>query len=360
MDPVTQVTDSLAILGLSEANAAKPEAAHTRLAYEPIPTDDDRILRVLKLAPGTPREALVGTLELVVGVGNSNEVRPPSESLRSLGVSQAIAETVWVASEAEAKSPKNEPSEPAAFIEYEALSYVWGDPAKTESMTLNGVTFGLSANLKDALINLRERDTERTLWVDALCINQDDETEKHREVMRMRAIYYSAKRVVVWLGDAVFDSNMAIEWAEQIHLHFKAYLTRLGVQDEGEGIFDWIRETQRFQMVEAFGLLMPYHALRWKALHRLLSRPWFGRAWTLQELVVARSSLMLCGNRAVKWEVLELAIEVCEVTTRPRTKSSTPAPDSQLSSWHPQPTTGRPTISTTLTNSPPPAASTAS
>ncbi|KAK0702104.1 heterokaryon incompatibility, partial [Lasiosphaeria miniovina] len=140
---------------------------------------------------------------------------------------------------------------------YEALSYVWGDPAKTESMTLNGMTFGLSANLKDALINLRERDTERTLWVDALCINQDDDTEKHREVMRMRAIYYSAKRVVVWLGDAVFDSNMAIEWAEQIHLHFKAYLTRLG----------------------AFGLLMPYHALRWKALHRLLSRPWFGRAW---------------------------------------------------------------------------------
>ena len=74
-------------------------------------------------------------------------------------------------------------------------------------MTLNGTPFGISANLEAALVRLRLPDAERTLWVDAICINQDDEAEKRREVMRMSAIYNSAKQVVVWLGEASLDSN---------------------------------------------------------------------------------------------------------------------------------------------------------
>ncbi|KAK0625811.1 heterokaryon incompatibility, partial [Immersiella caudata] len=83
---------------------------------------------------------------------------------------------------------------------YEALSHVWGDPSKTKAITINGTPFSVTGNREAALLRLRRADTERILWVDALYINQVDDVEKSREVMRMRAIYYGAQRVVVDLG----------------------------------------------------------------------------------------------------------------------------------------------------------------
>jgi len=95
------------------------------------------------------------------------------------------------------------------------------------------------------------------------------------------------------------------------------YLARVGVNNSGEGLFDWISDTERFQMMEQRGFLAPDRVRAWKALHQLLSQPWFGRGWTLQELVVSRAGLVLCGGRTVAWEVLELAIRVCDVTYSP-------------------------------------------
>ncbi|KAK3342180.1 heterokaryon incompatibility protein-domain-containing protein [Lasiosphaeria hispida] len=256
--------------------------SHPALSYEPIPASDARILRVLKLAAGDPSSPLVGTLSLAAGVVPINV---DTSNLEDGG---------------------------QGLVEYEALSYCWGDPTKTASMMLNGTPFGISANLEGALTRLRKPDAESVVWVDAICINQNDDAEKRREVTRMRAIYYGAKHVAVWLGPEEPDSNVAIDLADEIYGHFQRYCSYLGVKDEGEGIFDWISSTERLQIVEDF--LTADRIDAWKALHRLLSRPWFGRAWTLQELIVARASLVLCGERSVAWQVLELAINVCDVT----------------------------------------------
>ena len=55
--------------------------------------------------------------------------------------------------------------------EYETLSYVWGDPEKTKSITIGGETFNERENLVDFLHCLRQRIADRFLWVDAICIN---------------------------------------------------------------------------------------------------------------------------------------------------------------------------------------------
>src|SRR5271170_2412568 len=58
---------------------------------------------------------------------------------------------------------------------YEALSYVWGDPSITGQIQCNGAACPVTTNLATALRYLRLRDRERIMWVDAICINQQDD-----------------------------------------------------------------------------------------------------------------------------------------------------------------------------------------
>lgn len=92
--------------------------------------------------------------------------------------------------------------------QYEALSYAWADDAVPEDIEIRGMigegeinrTIPITKSLFEALRRLRS-DGPRTLWVDALCINQDDLEEKGRQVAHMGHIYRNASCVVVWLGE---------------------------------------------------------------------------------------------------------------------------------------------------------------
>ena len=94
---------------------------------------------------------------------------------------------------------------------YEALSYTWGDTRHTAEISLSGHAFNATVNLESALRALRMPDKPRTLWVDAVCINQDDLDEQAAQVRMMWDIYNAADCVVVWLGPEVGDSGTALE-----------------------------------------------------------------------------------------------------------------------------------------------------
>lgn len=67
---------------------------------------------------------------------------------------------------------------------YEALSYEWGDSADTlHSIRLDGSKFAVRGNLWLALFHLRDNDSIRVLWIDALCINQANEGERNHQVL---------------------------------------------------------------------------------------------------------------------------------------------------------------------------------
>ncbi|EHK48775.1 hypothetical protein TRIATDRAFT_180369, partial [Trichoderma atroviride IMI 206040] len=84
---------------------------------------------------------------------------------------------------------------------FEALSYVWGNPAVTNDITCDNRKRAVGKNLYDALERLRLPDKDRVLWVDALCINQSDNKEKTQQVRIMGEIYTRAQRVLIWLGN---------------------------------------------------------------------------------------------------------------------------------------------------------------
>jgi hypothetical protein len=98
-----------------------------------------------------------------------------------------------------------------AASSYEALSYSWGDPKATLPISLDGTTFQVTENLESALRQLRLEDRHRTLWIDAICIDQANRKERECQVQLMGRLYTSARRVLVWLGDEIQDTGLAFE-----------------------------------------------------------------------------------------------------------------------------------------------------
>jgi hypothetical protein len=90
----------------------------------------------------------------------------------------------------------------AAEPEYEALSYAWGDPVFSHPVQekSSGKVLHVTTNLQQALQAIRYEHATRTLWIDAICINQSDLTEKGHQVALMGRIFHDARTVVVWLG----------------------------------------------------------------------------------------------------------------------------------------------------------------
>ncbi|KAK1750489.1 heterokaryon incompatibility protein-domain-containing protein [Echria macrotheca] len=86
-------------------------------------------------------------------------------------------------------------------VTYEALSYVWGSSDSNTSIELDGEPFRVTPNLHAALKRLRHVDKTRTLWVDAVCINQADTAEKNAQVSMMSSIYGGATAALLWLGE---------------------------------------------------------------------------------------------------------------------------------------------------------------
>jgi hypothetical protein len=94
---------------------------------------------------------------------------------------------------------------------YEALSYAWGDKALRKSMTLFGKHFPITQNLYEALQHVRSETSNRTIWVDAICINQADAPERTLQVSMMGDIYKCARRVINWLGPSTPDTALGMK-----------------------------------------------------------------------------------------------------------------------------------------------------
>ncbi|KAF7620667.1 hypothetical protein AFLA_005969 [Aspergillus flavus NRRL3357] len=151
---------------------------------------------------------------------------------------------------------------------YEALSYVWGSENTPQYIIIDGQTLSVTENLYTALLYLRERQLERLLWIDAICINQGDEDEKAQQIQFMPMIYGQASQVIVWLGETADQSDKALE------------TIRLAADDEPSE--DKPTDIQQ--------------EMNHTAIVRLLERPWFRRIWVLQEVHAAQDILLICGD----------------------------------------------------------------
>jgi hypothetical protein len=179
----------------------------------------------------------------------------------------------------------------ASTLEITALSYTWGDPKDRKAISVGGHTLEVTVNLFDALRHLRSPQETRTLWVDAVCINQEDLDERSKQVLRMRDIYTFAKTVEVWLGLTDDDDYAGM-----------ALVRKLGaiVSAPEESLAKGFHNEYQQAFLDIFEAAEPKEV---RALCQLFKRPWWTRVWVVQELMLAnqQAALVRCGEAAAPW-----------------------------------------------------------
>jgi hypothetical protein len=186
---------------------------------------------------------------------------------------------------------------------YIALSYVWGDPSITESISVNSIKWPVTTNLASALRNIRHRAWSNTIWADAICIDQTNIAERNNQVALMRKIYQYAREVLAWLGDIDDESELALDWINKIP----------SLREEGEEKYaQFIKENGDFAAMVDWDLWMWLRfvpELRgpnvWKAIRGLLRLDIWTRVWIFQELVLAKRVFLLSRNHTAPIESFE-------------------------------------------------------
>ncbi|RDW71867.1 hypothetical protein BP5796_07901 [Coleophoma crateriformis] len=187
------------------------------------------------------------------------------------------------------------------------LATVLSSATSLQKVWLNGILVEVRKNLHDALEALYAtcNGNQRSLWIDALCINQINLLERNHQVQMMGSIYVTARRVLVWLGRPSVDipDDMAVSRS----------FSKMGAAGSSPG-FGLVRSAIRFlghwnfdneKFKTTFGLAYPYHngyLHHWEHLAELCNIGYWSRIWIVQEVGLARTIHILFGFDVLEWD----------------------------------------------------------
>jgi hypothetical protein len=178
---------------------------------------------------------------------------------------------------------------------YEAISYVWGHPAKPESIIAHGKTLNVTTSAYAIMLQRRSRSREQMIWIDQLCINQEDLEEKASQVRAMNSIFRRASLVSAWLGPSQDAHHVQRVFAQ---LHF----LREGRGWSGENIRDYALNQAYSNEQRA--------KTEWRAVAGFFRNPWFYRVWIVQEATVAKKLHVMYGSICMDWIHIGRAVAV--------------------------------------------------
>ncbi|KAI3401955.1 hypothetical protein diail_6515 [Diaporthe ilicicola] len=180
-------------------------------------------------------------------------------------------------------------------LEYEAISYTWGDPKDQVPLRVRAETVMIPKNLENALKRLRNPDRRRYIWADAVCINQADVAERGQQVSIMRNLYSKARRVLVWLGqDKAKFANLA-------------FTTVCEIVRSWRPPSDPQRFTSYKQAFEPRKETLSIDEDRWTALQAMFQTEYFTRFWVIQELVLGQNATIVWGDHTISWGLVGIS-----------------------------------------------------
>jgi hypothetical protein len=165
-------------------------------------------------------------------------------------------------------------SRPRQFI---ALSYMWGTEEATQVILINGQSFLVRRNLWEFLVRIQRADVKYRvpIWIDAICIDQNDVLERNHQVSLMGLIYSNARLVISWLG-----------------LNDEKYTQGL----------DWWQELRSLRRQNSQG--WPKTTIPWSQLIALYYHEYWTRTWVIQEVVLPHDVEIWVGTRTMNHQVL--------------------------------------------------------
>jgi hypothetical protein len=166
-------------------------------------------------------------------------------------------------------------------FDYESISYAWGDKEKTHKIKVGNCQLAVTANAFEIIRDRAFFLKTRLIWIDAICINQTDETEKSGQIQLMRTIYRQASWVIVWLGNAP-DATEAMRFISRLYAKMHKYDL----------------SNEELKSILAIGSQSP----GWPAFCHLLGLPYWTRVWIIQEVAVASNVYISYGGESMTWE----------------------------------------------------------
>ncbi|KAI1271972.1 heterokaryon incompatibility protein-domain-containing protein [Xylaria sp. FL0933] len=188
---------------------------------------------------------------------------------------------------------------------YEALSYTWGSLDNRTTVELwdeiNAQLFSarITQNLACALMHLRRSDSKRTVWVDAVCINQSDIPERTKQVSMMGEVYRLASRVVAFLGPAEIDCSTLINQLQYIQRVVNVDFVSGSVTSSNAEGTSWANLKHA----------APLSKGDLTALYHLIHCQWFERLWIRQEIGCGQDrAILLYGQQEITWATFCIAV----------------------------------------------------
>ena len=223
---------------------------------------------------------------------------------------------------------------------YASLSYVWGPPGNTHTVSLDGNPFPIRPDLNDALQQIQSsRLLDRLLWVDAICINQNDTRGKTAQVQLMRQIYERSSKVLVWLGKPENEEDNRLACQKMAF-----FVERMGdIQAKGRPArrFWWPQKLRTIGHDRAdfssaifkakdknfFDVPGSQTHRAWLGITALWNQRYFSKGWIFQEctipeqislyhirgakvLPIATKVNFLCGDQSTNWPAINAALGV--------------------------------------------------
>lgn len=173
---------------------------------------------------------------------------------------------------------------------YFALSYCWGNPSRWRVITVDGKPIPVGTKLHAGLQQLRTENC-LSLWIDAICINQNDEDETSAQISMQKSIYHNVDWVAVWIGPHLAGSEWVMSMLQNLDLS-----RRPSFKDISE---PWTPTSKQL----------------WEhkpGIDAFFRRSFWGRVWIIQEIASASRIRFFCGHDDVDWRGLELLIHILE------------------------------------------------
>lgn len=168
----------------------------------------------------------------------------------------------------------------ASAPQYKALSYAWGIVSASHPIIVDSCLFFGTRNLRSGLLSIRPKpgEPELVLWVDAICINQNDIKERNLQTSKMQSIYKNASSVLVFLGTGNNGSSEAIKFAKDLLATKQSQIATLLREESG--------------------------TVQLQKLVNLFRRKYFWRIWVIQEIHYAKTAMVYCGGEKISWSAL--------------------------------------------------------
>lgn len=233
-------------------------------------------IRVLEIKPGTGSETVRCALHhcSVEFQGSSMQAPPDSDNAGPHASYPARFATSMTA--------------PTQLIWYTALSYRWGDPKLLGSpVEIGDHQVQVTKSLEDILLHVRKPDYSVIMWIDQICINQQDLEEKALQIPLMSKIYGHALNTLIWLTPSPEFPAGADSFR-----HLYDFAVKL----------QFLEDTVTPGDFASMGLPDPDSDI-WAELWHVLSQSYFQRLWIIQEIVLSIHRWLACGDHLISWTV---------------------------------------------------------